>query len=60
MLTSSSSLALLKLEKYDAGEDTNWMLAYIVVVGDVEDDVADGCYYSIFLVVVVLHRCQWR
>ena len=44
MLTSSSSLALLKLEKYDSDEDTNWMLAYVVVV----DDVADGCYYSIF------------
>ena len=42
MLTSSSSLALLKLEKYDAGEDTNWMLAYVVVVDDVEEDVADG------------------
>ena len=31
-----------------------WMLAYVVVV----DDVADGCYYSIFSVVVVLRRCQ--
>ena len=54
MLTSSSSLALLKLEKYDSDEDTKWMLAYVVVV----DDFADGFYYSIFSVVVVLRRCQ--
>ena len=58
MLTSSSSLALLKLEKYDSDEDTNWMLAYVVVVVDVEEDVADGCYYLIYIVVVVLRR--WR
>ena len=59
MLTSSSSLALLKLEKYDSDEDTNWMLAHDAVVDDVEEDIADGCYYLIFIVVVVvLRRCQ--
>ena len=58
MLTSSSSLALLKLEKYDSDEDTNWMLAYVVVVDDVKEDGADGCYYSIFIVVVALRGCQ--
>ena len=34
------------------------MLAYVVVDDDVEEDVAYGCYYSIFIVVVVLRRCR--
>ena len=59
MLTSSSSLALLKLEKYDSDKDTNWMLAYVVVVDDVNTiHVADGCHYLIYIVVVVLRRCR--